>query len=128
MSGLPIESNYSHEPTRPVTENERNELTRRVNEAYEKGELPLDSYQEIMDGLYSATTLGELVPLAQALPPRYRSTDPAGSGGHTDLAPGTVNTPVTRPDTSSRLVRAVFVSAAVVVLIVVAAIILGIVF
>ncbi len=128
MSGLPIESNYSHEPSRPVTEDERAELTRRVNEAYEKGEIPLEKYQEIMDGLYSATTAGELVPLASALPARYRTTDPAGSQSQVDLAPGTVNTPATRPDTSSTLVRIALFSAAGIVVLVILLVLLAVVF
>ncbi|MFZ2623676.1 MAG: DUF1707 domain-containing protein [Propionibacterium sp.] len=127
MSGLPIESNYSHEPSRPVTDDERAELTRRVNEAYEKGEIPLETYQETMDGLYSATTAGQLVPLVSSLPARYRTTDPEGSQAQVDLAPGTVNTPVRRPDTSSRLVRTVIFSAAGIVAFLVLVVLLAII-
>lgn len=125
MSGLPIESNYSHEPTRPVSDDERAELTRRVNEAYEKGELPLETYQEVMDGIYSAKTVGELVPLVSSLPARYHATDPQGSQSQVELAPGEVNNPVTRPDTSSKLVRTVlFSTAGIIVLAVVLVIVL----
>lgn len=128
MSGLPIESNYSHEPSRPVTEDERAELTQRINDAYAQGAIPLERYQEMMDGLYSATTTGELVPVASALPARYRTTDPAGSQAQVELAPGTVNTPVTRPDTSSKLVRVVLFSAAGIVVLAVLLVLLAIIF
>ncbi|MFT8396677.1 DUF1707 SHOCT-like domain-containing protein [Propionibacterium sp.] len=128
MSGLPIESSYSREPSRPISDAERDEFTTRLNSAYERGDIPVETYQQTMDSLYAARTVGELVPLTAVLPARYRTTDPAGSGSEVELKPGEVNVPVTRPDTHSKLVRLVLGSAAAIVVIVILLVIFGVIF
>ena len=93
VSGLPIEAKFTSSPDRPVSEADRDELTGRLNLAYTAGDLDFDHYRELMDGVYQASHRGELVPVAQELPARYRSTAPQGATADVPLAPGEVNQP-----------------------------------
>jgi len=90
-SDLPISSPYRSTPEAPVSESERNQLSSRLNAAFEDGRLEADEYQSRLDRLFAARTLGELVPVVQGLPPLQTYTDPAivaGTGGQPgELAP-----------------------------------------
>lgn len=68
MSDLPISSKYRSTPQQPVDDNERDQLTSRLNDAYADGQLETADYQARMDQLYAASTLGELVPVVEGLP------------------------------------------------------------
>lgn len=105
MSGLPIESGFSNQPQRPVSDQDRAVLTDRLNQAFENGDIDIDRYRELMDQIYAATTGGELVPVAHELPGKYRSTAPQGAESGVELAPGEVNQPAKRPDFSSPALR-----------------------
>lgn len=92
MSELPISSPYRSQPDAPVTETERNQLSSRLNAAYEAGSLDGDDYQARLDTLFAATRLGELVPVVTGLPPLQTHSDPAimataGTGAPGELAP-----------------------------------------
>ena len=62
VSGLPIVSKFRNDPHRPVQDADRDDLASRLNEAYTRGDLDTDQYQSLLDGLFSATTQGQLVP------------------------------------------------------------------
>ena len=90
-SELPISSPYRSTPEAPVSEDERNRLSTRLNAAFEAGTLDADDYQARLDRLFAAQRLGELVPVVQGLPPLQTYQDPAlvaGTGGRPgELAP-----------------------------------------
>lgn len=74
---LPIASPYRSTPEVPVSDAERDQLSRRLNTAYADGQLPEDDYRERLDRLFAARKLGELVPVVQGLPPLVTYDDPA---------------------------------------------------
>ncbi|HLL62857.1 MAG TPA: DUF1707 domain-containing protein, partial [Propionibacteriaceae bacterium] len=74
---LPISSPYRSTPEAPVTEAERNQLSSRLNAAYEAGAMDADDYRARLDTLFAAQRMGELVPVVQGLPPLQTYADPA---------------------------------------------------
>ena len=88
---LPISSPYRSTPTLPVDDDERNRLSSRLNAAFEAGSLDADEYRSRLDRLFSAQTLGELVPVVSGLPPLATHSAPAlvaSTGGRPgELAP-----------------------------------------
>lgn len=68
MSKLPPSSRYLQRSTEPVSEKEREALTQRVSDAFADGRLESDAYQQSMDVIYGAKTLGDLVPVVEQLP------------------------------------------------------------
>ena len=74
MSNLPISSKYRSTPNEPVSDQEREQLTARVNEAYTDGKLDDDQYHAHLDLVFAARTLGELVPVVSAvgMAPTYK--------------------------------------------------------
>ncbi|MGJ3507911.1 DUF1707 SHOCT-like domain-containing protein [Enemella sp. A6] len=91
MSNLPISSKYRSTPHEPVDDNERNQLTARLADAFAEGKLDDVDYRNRLDRLYAANTLGELVPVVEGLPPVQTYQDPAiveqGSTAPGELAP-----------------------------------------
>jgi uncharacterized membrane-anchored protein len=85
VSELPISSPYRSTPGAPVTESEREQLSARLNTAYADGRLDADDYQARLDALFAASTLGQLVPVVDGLPPASTYDSPAivASGGGT---------------------------------------------
>ncbi|GAB3915291.1 hypothetical protein GCM10011575_39900 [Microlunatus endophyticus] len=85
MSELPISSKYRSTPDAPVSDGEREELTRRLNDAFAAGRLDQETYSAHLDQLYAAQRLGDLVPVVQNLPALQTYSDPAmvqqASGG-----------------------------------------------
>lgn len=77
MSDLPISSKYRSTPDKPVDEQERNDLSERLGDAFTRGLIDADAYRERLDLLYAARTLGELVPVVDGLPPRQTYNAPA---------------------------------------------------
>jgi hypothetical protein len=74
---LPISSPYRSTPDAPVTEAERNQLSSRLNAAFEAGTMDADDYRARLDTLFAAQRMGELVPVVQGLPPLQTYADPA---------------------------------------------------
>jgi hypothetical protein len=77
VSELPISSKYRSTPDAPVTADEREQLTRRLNDAFEAGRLEQDDYSQRLDRLYAAQRLGELVPVVDGLPAVASYADPS---------------------------------------------------
>jgi hypothetical protein len=90
-SELPISSPYRSTPDAAVSEAERNQLSTRLNAAFEAGTLDADEYRVRLDRLFAAQRLGELVPVVEGLPPQQTYATPAlvaGTGGRPgELAP-----------------------------------------
>jgi hypothetical protein len=77
VSELPISSKYRSTPEAPVTADEREQLTRRLNDAFAAGRLEQDDYSQRLDRLYAAQRLGELVPVVTGLPAVATYADPS---------------------------------------------------
>ena len=77
MSELPISSPYRSTPGAPVTDAEREQLSARLNTAYADGGLSAEDYQARLDALFAASTLGQLVPVVDGLPPASTYDSPA---------------------------------------------------
>lgn len=77
MSNLPISSPYRSTPDVPVSDEEREQLTTRLNDAFAEGKFSQEDYSARLDRLYAARTLGELVPVVEGLPPRETHQTPA---------------------------------------------------
>jgi hypothetical protein len=116
-SNLPISSPYRSTPEAPVTEAERNQLSSRLNAAFEAGSLDENDYRQRLDVLFAAQKLGQLVPVVEGLPPLQTYADPkivASTGGQ----PGVVS------ESRSAAGIALLVGGGVVVLVVLIAILL----
>ena len=91
MSELPISSPYRSTPEAPVTEDERNQLSTRLNAAYESGAIDADDYRARLDGLFAAQRMGDLVRVVDRLPPLQTYATPAivgtGAGPPGQLSP-----------------------------------------
>lgn len=112
-SELPISSPYRSTPQAAVSESERNQLSSRLNAAFEAGQLDADDYRQRLDQLFAAQRLGELVPVVQGLPPLQTYDAPAivaGTGGQ----PGQL-APARNASALSLVTVAVLVGAVVVV-------------
>ena len=83
---LPPSSKYRSSPERGVDDVEREDLNRRLNDAYADGALEVAEYRELLDRVFGARTLGELVPVVAALPEQP-----------THLVPAVIETGSTRP-------------------------------
>ncbi len=68
MAELPRSSKYRATPHAPLTDDERNRLVERLNAAFERGEVSPDEYPRLLDVLFGATTLGQVVPVVEAVP------------------------------------------------------------
>ncbi|WP_282005196.1 DUF1707 domain-containing protein [Propioniciclava sinopodophylli] len=68
MAELPRSSKYRATPGAPLSDDERNRLVERLNAAFERGEVSPDDYPRLLDALFGATTLGEVVPVVEAVP------------------------------------------------------------
>ncbi|GAB3754628.1 DUF1707 SHOCT-like domain-containing protein [Microlunatus parietis] len=77
MSELPISSPYRSKPAEPVSDDERDRLSRRLNAAFTDGALSQEEYQSRLDRLFAAQRLGELVPVVEGLPPLQTYDSPA---------------------------------------------------
>lgn len=88
MSELPISSPYRSSPHAPVTEAERNQLSARLNAAYEAGALSSDDFGSRLDRLFAAQRMGELVPVVEGLPalPTYQGPSFAATGAPGQLS------------------------------------------
>ena len=74
---MPISSKYRSQPNEPVSDDERDQLSRRINAAFTEGTLDADDYQQRLDQLFAARTLGELIPVVDGLAPGQTYDQPA---------------------------------------------------
>jgi uncharacterized protein DUF1707 len=100
MSEVPISSPYRSTPDAPVTEDERNRLSSRLNAAFTAGSIDADSYSERLDRIFAAQRMGELLPVVEGLPPLSTYDSPAivantGGGQPGELAPAKSGTNLT---------------------------------
>lgn len=90
MSNLPISSKYRSSPDKPVDDAEREDLAFRLNEAFTAGGIDQMDYTRMLDVIYSARTLGQLVPVVEALPVKSTYDQPAIVDQRGGLPPGEV--------------------------------------
>lgn len=64
---LPISSRYRSQPNEPVTEAERSRLSAQLNEAFERGEIDQPTYSRLLDEVFGAKRLGDLIGPVEAL-------------------------------------------------------------
>lgn len=91
MTNLPISSKYLSQANEPVTDDEREDLSRRLNEEFTKGTIPADHYPQLLDRVFEARTLGELVPVVEALPVKPTHQQPAMVVQDATVPPGEVS-------------------------------------
>lgn len=117
MSMLPPSSKYLQRSNEPVDETERDSLTKRLSDAFTDGRLGQDEYMAALDVVYSAGTLGDLVPVIEKLPAAAASVPAIVESGNVpagELAPS-----------KNLLVPAMAVVGGVLVTLVVIAVLLG---
>lgn len=82
---LPISSKYRRTPNEPVTEAERSQLSVQLNDAFTAGRIDQPRYNELLDQVFGAQRLGDLVEVVEALGKPMTHAVPAivaeGSGG-----------------------------------------------
>ena len=76
-SNLPISSRYRSQPEAPVTEEERNQLSAQLNEAFTAGQLDQQAYDQLLDRIFGATRLGDLAPVVEQLGKPATYNEPA---------------------------------------------------
>ena len=79
---LPIASPYRSTPEVPVTEAERDQLSRRLNAAYTDGHAPRGRLPGAARPAVRRPQAGELVPVVQGLPPLVDLQRPGARGQH----------------------------------------------
>ncbi|MFV0406190.1 MAG: DUF1707 domain-containing protein [Propioniciclava sp.] len=91
MPELPRSSRYVATPGATLNEAERADLVERLNAAYAAGAIPAEAYEQHLDALFSASTLGEVAPVVSLLPtkPTHKTPEavPVGEGQPGELAP-----------------------------------------
>lgn len=115
MTELPRSSKYRSSPDEQVSAQEREQLTKRLNDAFADGKLTQDDYSSRLDALYAAQRLGDLVPVVESLPAVQSYTEPAmvqQAGGQ----PGEVSVPASN---GSRMTVALVGGIAAIVIILV---------
>ena len=76
MANLPISSMYRSTPALPVSDEGRNTLVARLNAAFTEGAVDSEAYHRLLDLTFGARTLGELLPVVEALPPTPTYAEP----------------------------------------------------
>ncbi len=92
MSNLPISSKYVSRPNDSVTDADRNDITEQLNEAFAEGKIEAYDYQDLLEKIYNAETLGELQPVVAKLPVRATFDEPEIVKQNTTRPPGEVST------------------------------------
>lgn len=91
MDNLPISSKYRSRPLDPLSDDEREELAKRLNEEFTRGSIDTDDYRSMLDRVFSATTLGDVAEVVAALPAKDTFAVPAvietGSSAPGELVP-----------------------------------------
>lgn len=64
---LPISSKYRSTPGEPVSEDERSRLSAMLNDAFTEGTIDQTAYEELLDRVFGAQVLGDLVPVVEVL-------------------------------------------------------------
>lgn len=77
MTELPRSSKYLSRPQAAVTDDDREQLSDWLNQAYTNGHLSSEAFTARLDQLFAAEYLGELVPVVDGLPPEQTFDEPA---------------------------------------------------
>lgn len=93
MSQLPISSKYRSNPDHPVSDADRDGLTKQLNDEFTSGRMDADTYHRLLDLTYSARNLGQLEPVAASLPVTSTHSQPPAVRQPGAVAPGDVNEP-----------------------------------
>lgn len=64
---LPISSKYRSTPDAPVSEAERTQLSEQLNDAFAAGRFDSDTFEQLLDRVFGAQRLGDLVPVVEVL-------------------------------------------------------------
>ena len=64
---LPISSKYRSTPNEPVSDGERNALSGQLNDAFTAGRIDQTTYSELLDQVFGAQRLGDLVGVVETL-------------------------------------------------------------
>lgn len=91
MSSLPPSSRYLQQAASAVEDSEREDLSKRLSDAFADGRLGQDEYMASLDVVYSASTLGDLVPVIEQLP--AAATEVPAIVQSSGTPAGTVSTP-----------------------------------
>jgi hypothetical protein len=82
---LPISSKYRSTPNEPVSEAERSALSAQLNDAFTAGRIDQVTYSELLDQVFGAQRLGDLVGVVEVLGKPATHSVPAivaeGAGG-----------------------------------------------
>ncbi|OYO23906.1 hypothetical protein CGZ93_05150 [Enemella dayhoffiae] len=75
MSNLPISSKYRSTPNEPVSEQERSQLSTQLNQAFTEGRIDQETYDSLLDEIFSAQRLGDLANAVEVLgkPPTHNA-------------------------------------------------------
>lgn len=99
---LPISSKYRSRPNDPVPDQERQQLSSQLNDAFASGDLSQEQFDAHLDTIFHAKTLGELVPVVETLGKPPTHAVPEIVQQNTDLAPGEVGE-ITPPSGKTQL-------------------------
>ena len=77
VDNLPISSKYRSRPQDPLTDDEREELAGRLNQAFSDGLVDTDRYRDLLDRVFAAQTLGEVAGVVAQLPGKQTFAVPA---------------------------------------------------
>lgn len=64
---LPISSKYRSTPNEPVTDEERNQLSTQLNDSFAAGHIGQEQYHQLLDQVFGAHRLGDLVGVVEVL-------------------------------------------------------------
>lgn len=82
---LPISSKYRSTPNEPVNEDERGRLSVMLNDAFTEGTIDQTTYTELLNRVFGAQVLGDLIPVVEVVGKPATHDVPAivaeGSGG-----------------------------------------------
>ena len=91
MDSLPISSKYRSRPLEPLSDDEREELAGRLNQAFSDGLVDTDTYRDLLDRVFAAHTLGDVAGVVSQLPGKATFVVPAtieqGSTAPGELVP-----------------------------------------
>lgn len=91
-ANLPISSKYVSRSNQPVTDVDREEIVSQLNDVFAAGSIDSFDYRQLLDVVYAANNLGDLAPVAEALPVKQTYQEPQIVKQNSQLPPGEVST------------------------------------
>lgn len=68
MANMRLAARFRRDASLPVSDADRDDLTRRLGDLFTAGTIDTPVYREMLDAVYAATTNSDLVPVAEELP------------------------------------------------------------